>query len=102
MKGLKEKGTNVSQRIESQDTPSEPTIQEADGKDKSKETEDEEKGQWGGWRKDEDGAWMCLRLVEAVGDAVELGEGILDGNLLDNPPDGRTVGDVVVHASRHS
>lgn len=45
---------------------------------------------------------MCLRSVEAVGDAVELGEGILDEDLLDDPPDGRAVGDVVVHASRHS
>jgi len=45
---------------------------------------------------------MCLCSVEAVGDAVELGEGILDEDLLDNPPDGCTIGDVVVHASRHS
>ena len=45
---------------------------------------------------------MCLRSVEVVGDAAELGKGILDKNLLDNPPDGRSVGDVVVHASRHS
>ena len=81
---------------------SEPTIQEADGTDKSKETEDEGKGQWGGGRKDEDSAWMCLHSVEAVGDAVELGKGILDEDLLDNPPDGCTVGNVVVHASRHS
>lgn len=56
----------------------------------------------GGGGKDEDGAWMCLRSVEVVGDAVELGEGILDEDLLDNPPDGCTVGDMVVHASRHS
>ena len=52
--------------------------------------------------KDEDGAWMCLCLVKAVGDVVELGEGILDEDLLGNPPDRRTIGDVVVHASRHS
>jgi len=52
--------------------------------------------------KDENSAWMCLRSVEAVGDAVELGEGILAEDLLDNPPDGRPVGDVVVHALRHS
>ena len=45
---------------------------------------------------------MCLRSVEAVGDVVELGEGILDQDLLDNPPDRRTVGNVVVRASRHS
>ena len=56
----------------------------------------------GGGGKDKDGAWMCLHSVEAVGDAIELGKGILDEDLLDNPPDGRTVGDVVVHASRHS
>ena len=40
--------------------------------------------------------------VEDVGHAVELGEGILDEDLLDNPPDGRTVCDVVMHAPRHS
>ena len=45
---------------------------------------------------------MCLRSVEVVGDAEELGKGVLDEDLLDNPPDGRSVGDVVVHASRHS
>ena len=50
-----------------------------------------------------DGAWMCLRSVEAVGHAVELGEGILAKDLLDNPPDGRPVGDVVtMHALWHS
>jgi hypothetical protein len=56
----------------------------------------------GGGGKDEDGAWMCLRSLDGVVDAIELGEGILDEDLLDNPPDGRTVCDVVVHASRHS
>ena len=45
---------------------------------------------------------MCLRSVEGVGHAVELGVGILDEDLLDNPPDGRTVGNMVVQASRHS
>jgi hypothetical protein len=30
----------------------------------------------------EDGAWMCLRAVEAVGDAIELCEGIIDEDLL--------------------
>jgi hypothetical protein len=44
----------------------------------------------------------CLRSVEGVGDAVELGVGILDEDLLDDPPEGRTVGDVIIHASRHS
>ena len=45
---------------------------------------------------------MCLRSVEVVGDAAELGKGILDEDLLDDPPDGRSVGNVVVRASRHS
>lgn len=45
---------------------------------------------------------MYLRSVEGVSDAVELGEGILDEDLLENPPDERTIGDVVVHASRHA
>jgi len=45
---------------------------------------------------------MCLRSVEGVGDAVELGGRILVEDLLDDPPEGRTVGDVIVHASRHS
>ena len=45
---------------------------------------------------------MCLRSVEGVGDAAELGEGILDEDLLDDPPEGRTIGDVIIHASRHS
>ena len=45
---------------------------------------------------------MCLRSVEGVGHAVEIGVGILDEDLLDNPPDGRTVGNMVVQASRHS
>jgi len=80
---------------------SEPTIQEADGKDKLKDAEDEENGQWGRG-KDEDGTWMCLRSVGGVGHAVELGVGILDEDLLDNPPDGRTVGNMVVQASRHA
>ena len=44
---------------------------------------------------------MCLRSVEGVGDPVEPGGGILVEDLLDDPPDGRTVGDVVMHASRH-
>ena len=48
------------------------------------------------------GGGMCLRLVEGVGHAVEIGVGILDEDLLDNPPDGRTVGNMVVQASRHS
>jgi hypothetical protein len=46
--------------------------------------------------------WVCLHSVKAVSDAVELGKGILDEDLLDNPPDGRGVGDMVVHALRHS
>lgn len=41
-------------------------------------------------------------IIHPLGNAVELGEGILDEDLLDNPPDGRTVGDVGVPASRHS
>jgi len=45
---------------------------------------------------------MCLRSVGGVGDAVQLGGGILDEELLDDPPEGRTVGDVIIHASRHS
>ena len=45
---------------------------------------------------------MCMRSVEGVGDAVELGVGILDEDLLDDPPEGRTIGNVVMHASRHS
>ena len=49
-----------------------------------------------------DEAWMCMRSVEGVGDAVKLGMGILDEDLLDDPPEGRTVGDVVMHSSRHS
>ena len=48
------------------------------------------------------GGGMCLRSVEGVGHAVEIGVGILDEDLLDNPPDGRTVGNMVVQASRHS
>jgi hypothetical protein len=28
--------------------------------------------------------------------------GILDEDLLDDPPEGRTIGNVVIHASRHS
>ena len=46
--------------------------------------------------------WIFWRSVKVAGDAVELGKGILDEDLLGNPPDGRSVGDVVVHASRHS
>jgi hypothetical protein len=45
---------------------------------------------------------MCLRSVEGVGDAVELGRGILVEDLLHDPPEGRTVGDVIIHTSRHS
>ena len=94
MKGLKEKGTNISQRIESQDT----RLNRRYKKQMEKTSRKKQKTRG----KDEDGAWMCLRSVGVVADAVELGEGILDEDLLDNPPDGRTVGDVVVHASRHS
>lgn len=49
---------------------------------------------------DEDGARRCLRSVD--GDATELGGGILLEDLLDDPPDGRSVCDMVVHASRHA
>ena len=45
---------------------------------------------------------MCLRSVEGVGDAVELGGGILAEDLLDDPPEGGTVGDVIMHTARHS
>lgn len=45
---------------------------------------------------------MCLRSVEGVGDAVELGKGILVEDLLHYPPEGRTVCDVIIHATRHS
>ena len=45
---------------------------------------------------------MCLRSVEGVGHTVELGVGILDEDLLDNPPNGCTVSNMVVQASRHS
>ena len=44
---------------------------------------------------------MCLRSVEGVGDAVELGRGILAEDMPDDPPEGRTVGDMIIHASRH-
>ena len=56
----------------------------------------------GGGGNVEDEAWMCLRSVEGVGDAVELSIGILAKGLLNDPPEGRTIGDVVMHASRHS
>ena len=43
---------------------------------------------------------MCWSSVpESVSDAVELGGGV---RLFDDPPHGRTVRHVVVHASRHS
>lgn len=38
-----------------------------------------------------------MRSVEGVGHAVEVGVGILDADLLDNPPDGHTVGDMTVY-----
>ena len=47
-------------------------------------------------------ARVCLRSVEGVGDAEELSGGILAEDLLDDPPDGRAVGDMVMHASRHA
>ena len=71
-------------------------------KQMEKTSQKKQKTTVGGGGKDKDGAWMCLHSVEAVGDAIELGKGILDEDLLDNPPDGCTVGDVVVHALRHS
>jgi len=45
---------------------------------------------------------MSLHSVEGVGDAIELGGGIFAEDLLDDPPEGCTVGDVIMHASRHS
>ena len=45
---------------------------------------------------------MCLRSVEGVGDAVELGGGILAEDLLDDPPEGRAIRNMIVHASRHA
>lgn len=46
---------------------------------------------------------MCLSSVlEGVSDAVELGGGVLEADLFDNPPHGRTVRHMVMHASRHS
>lgn len=38
-----------------------------------------------------------MRSVEGVCHAVEVGVGILDADLLDNPPDGHTVGDMTVY-----
>lgn len=99
MKGLKEKGTNVSQRVESQDTRLNRRYKKQMEKTSQEKQKTREKDSGG---EDEDDAWMCLRSIEAVGDAVELGEGILDEDLLDDPPDGRTVGDVVMYTSRHS
>ena len=43
-----------------------------------------------------------LGSVEGVLDAVELGKGIPLEEQLDNPPEGRSVSDVVVHSSRHA
>ena len=46
---------------------------------------------------------MCLSSVlEGVSDAVELGGGVLEADLFDDPPHGRTIRHVVMHASRHS
>lgn len=44
----------------------------------------------------------CSRSLEGVLHAVELGRGISLEELLENPPKGRSVRDVVVHSSRHS
>ena len=44
----------------------------------------------------------CLGSVEGVLHAVELGRGIPLEEQLDNPPEGRSVSDVVVHSSRHA
>ena len=56
----------------------------------------------GGRGNDEDGAWVCLHSVEGVGDAVELGQGVPDEDLLNDPPEGRAVGDMIIHASMHA
>ena len=56
----------------------------------------------GGGGKDNDGTWMYLYLVKGVGHAIELCIGVLDKDLLNNPPDGRSIGNMVVQASRHS
>ena len=45
--------------------------------------------------------WMCLCSVEGLGDAVIVGRGILVADLLDDPPNGRTVGDMVIYALGH-
>lgn len=44
----------------------------------------------------------CARSVEGAGDAIELGGGILDEDLLDDPPHGSPVSNVVVEATGHA
>lgn len=41
-------------------------------------------------------------VLEGVSDAVELGRGVLETDLFDDPPHGRAVRHVVMLASRHA